>query len=62
MTTFALASEYHRLTSNQQDQVGHIIADDGTWTKDQIQFYITGCKRDIAFDIEAERREGWTSP
>lgn len=59
MTTFALASEYHRLTPAQKDQVDHIICDDGEWTNDQIQFYIIGHNRDVAFDIETERRDGW---
>lgn len=59
MTTFALASEYHRLTPAQKDRVEHIICDDGEWTRDQIQQYIATC---FITDIETERRDGWVKP
>lgn len=40
MTTFALASEYHRLTPAQKDQVDCILADDGEWTQEMIALAI----------------------
>lgn len=57
MPTYALASEYHRLTPSQQSQVTHILADDGEWTKAQIAEAM-GVGMDT-FDIETERREGY---
>lgn len=60
MTTFALASEYHRLTSAQRDQIDHIIADDGDWTADQIQSYINQWPvHTCEADVKQERKEGW---
>jgi hypothetical protein len=40
MTTYCLASEYDRLTPEQQAQVDHIIADDGEWTREMISLAI----------------------
>lgn len=40
MTTFALASEYPRLTAEQRQRVDHLIIDDGDWTEAQIAAYI----------------------
>ena len=40
MPTFALASELHRLSPDAIARIDHIIADDGDWTPEQIQFYI----------------------
>ncbi len=37
---YALASEYDRLSPEQQAAVTHIIADDGDWTQGQIDAYI----------------------
>lgn len=60
MTTFALASEYHRLTPAQRDQVDHIICDDGNWTLEQIAAYMADCNGGTCvFDTETERRDGW---
>lgn len=38
--TYALASEYDRLSPDQKDRVTHIIIDDGEWTQEQIDDYI----------------------
>lgn len=60
MTTFALASEYPRLSSSQKDQVDHIIADDSTWTTTQIASYMADYKGGTpGFDLVTERRESW---
>lgn len=40
MTTYALASEYHRLSPAQKDQVDCILADDGTWDREMIALAI----------------------
>lgn len=40
MTTYCLASEYDRLTPEQQAQVDHILADDGEWTREMIALAI----------------------
>lgn len=63
MTTFALASEYHHLSPAQKDRVEHIIADDGTWSLTQIASYMANFKcGTYEFDIETERKEGWSVP
>lgn len=56
MTSFALASEYPRLSASQKNLVTHIIADDGEWTEAEIQSYIA---KNFAEDIVEERKEGW---
>lgn len=40
MTTYCLASEYDRLTPEQQSQVDHILTDDSEWTRDMIALAI----------------------
>lgn len=60
MTTFALASEYHRLTPAQKDRVDYIICDDGDWTLKQISAYMDDWNGGTCVsDIETERRDGW---
>lgn len=56
MTTYALASEYDRLTSAQQDQVNHIIADDGEWDREMIALA-------IQFPLErVDHEDDWSKP
>lgn len=55
--SYALASEYNRLTPAQRDSVTHIICDDGEWTESQIANYIATT---FTEDIEIEKREGWS--
>jgi hypothetical protein len=55
MTVYALASEYGRLTPTQQSAVTHIIADDGTWTPDQITAALNGGPLD-----RVRHEEDWT--
>lgn len=56
MTTYALASEYDRLTPAQQAQVDHILADDGDWTKEMIALA-------IQFPLERiDHEDDWTKP
>lgn len=40
MTTYCLASEYSRLTPEQQAQVEVILADDGEWDREMIALAI----------------------
>lgn len=56
MTTYALASEYDRLTPEQQSAVDHIIADDGEWTREMIALA-------IQFPLEdPNHEERWDKP
>lgn len=59
MTTYCLASEYSRLTPEQQAQVDHILADDGEWTREMIALA-------IQFPLEdpelAYLQDDWTKP
>lgn len=56
MTTYALLSEYDRLTPAQQSQVDHIIADDGDWTQEMIALA-------IQFPLEDPNHEdNWSKP
>lgn len=40
MTTYCLASEYDRLSPEQQAKVDHILADDGEWDREMIALAI----------------------
>lgn len=56
MTTYALLSEYDRLTPEQQSQVDHIILDDGEWTQEMIALA-------IQFPLEDSNHEdNWSKP
>jgi hypothetical protein len=56
MTTYALASEYDRLTPAQQRLVDVILADDGEWTREMIALA-------IQFPLESPRHpDDWTKP
>lgn len=57
MTTYCLASEYHRLTPAQQSQVDHILIDDGEWTEAQIASAMG--QDSSTFDIEQEKINGY---
>jgi hypothetical protein len=54
-TVYCLASQYDRLTPEQQIAVTHILADDGTWTEEQIIHAIYGSPDPIPLD-------DWTRP
>lgn len=62
MTTFALASEYHRLTSEQRDRVTHIIADDGEWTPAQISAYINRWAYTFPDPLPEPTPDDWAKP
>jgi len=56
MAVIVLASELDRLTPQEKAKVTWIIADDGTWTEEQIKAYI-----DAHFEGEvAFRPDDWT--
>lgn len=58
MTTFALASELHRLTPAERKQVDHIIADDGEWPKEQVDAYLARWRSiDITHELQPD---DWT--
>lgn len=60
MSSYALASTYHRLSPTQQSQITHIIPDDGEWTLSMIQNYIQMfSSQTCEADREVEKREGW---
>lgn len=56
MTAYCLASEYDRLTPEQQAQVDHILADDGEWTREMIALA-------IQFPLERiDHEDRWDKP
>jgi hypothetical protein len=56
MTMYTLSSEYDRLTSEQQDRVTHIIADDGEWTEEMI----TSAMEFKLLRTQVLKNEDWT--
>lgn len=59
MTTYCLLSEYDRLTPEQQSQVDHILADDGTWNREMIALAIQFPLEDPTL---AYIQDDWTKP
>lgn len=56
MTTYCLASEYSRLTPEQQRAVDHILLDDGEWDREMIALA-------IQFPLERiDHEDRWDKP